>query len=79
MLEPIINRVFPPRRFRGQLPHDQGEADAEEEETDGEPKYVRKYFWTHYVDSGFPNRVRCRAHELCMYSWTPEIGIAEPL
>jgi len=46
------------RRYRGELPHDQGEAEEEEDMDDGEPKYVRKFFWTHYVDSGFPNRVR---------------------
>jgi hypothetical protein len=53
------------RRFRGQLPHDQGEQEEPEEGdtgTEGEPKYVRKYFWTHYVGSGFPNRVN---HAVC--------------
>ena len=35
-----------------------GEGGGEGEgESDGDPKYERKYFWTHYVDSGFPNRV----------------------
>ena len=47
------------QRFRGQLPHDQGEAEeAAARAEDGPVRYVRKYFWTHYVDSGFPNRVR---------------------
>ena len=30
---------------------------------DREPKYVRKYFWTHYAYSGFPNRVG----DVCAY------------
>jgi hypothetical protein len=53
------------RRFRGQLPHDQGEQEEEEEGSSaagGEPKYERRYFWTHYVGSGFPNRVN---HAVC--------------
>ena len=46
------------RRYCGELRHDQSEAEGEEDMDDGEPKHVRKYFWTRYVDSGFPNQVR---------------------
>ena len=46
------------RRYREEQRHDQNKAEGEEDMDDGEPKYVRKYFWTRYVDSGFPNRVR---------------------
>ena len=37
-------------RCRGQLPHNQGEEEMGQDEVDGEPKYERKYFWTHYVN-----------------------------
>ena len=55
-----------PCRFQGQLPHDQGE----EEQKAGDPddlysSYDRKFFWSHYVDSGFPNRVCNRFSRIC--------------
>ena len=62
-------------RYRGQLPHDQGEEEEEEEEEEMgqdevEPKYERKYFWTHYVNCGFPNRVRKQTNNMHMYTHT---------